>query len=320
MRGIETVERGVDVAGLHQRLEYGGRIGLVLGILHLRVDAVRRDAAGLQMARESEHRDGQPDVAIGERLGGAEACEIRHRIVGGDEALGGGSLQPRDHGLRACGEAAVMDPQRGVVALSVEGLHRPALGDALAAPVEMVGGDDGAQPIGDLGVAGGEEFVDGALDVEAAAGGARRGRRRRFGRRLGGARGLMRRFGLRRLVLRRRGRRQRRWRALADDALAIERRRRRQRRFDARPRVGERRRGDDQRQRAAGNEAVESITHERELHPRDLHICMAPACAHPSHRRRRRLRGHYAMREPRARTKSYVRRRLPSIRANAAAN
>ena len=42
--------------------------------------------------------------------------ELRHRIVGGVEAVGGGVLEPRDHGLGARRSGAVVDPERRVIA------------------------------------------------------------------------------------------------------------------------------------------------------------------------------------------------------------
>ena len=126
MRRIEAFERGVGVArpsAILRRMSAGS--GVWFAVVDFGQHAGRRDAADLQMAGEGQHRIGELDVAVGQRLGAGEAAEFRHRIIGGIEPVGGGVLEPRDHRLGAGVEPAVADPQRRVVARGIESSRSP---------------------------------------------------------------------------------------------------------------------------------------------------------------------------------------------------
>ena len=251
MRRIEAVEASVDIAGVGDLLEKFGRLRRVVAVIDFRRNARRRNAADRQMTGKGQHRIGELDVAVGERLGAGEGGELRHRIIGRVEPVGARVLEPRDHRFSVRRELPVADPQRRVSARGVECLDRLALGRALDALLELLGGDDIAQLVVDLRVAGGEYFVERAVDVEIVAG---------VGiARCGG--GLRPRFRGRRRVADRR-RCQRRGFAVAR-GMAVERRRQRHDRFDAVWRGDtHRRRRDNQRQHRAGKQTVDlTLTH-----------------------------------------------------------
>ena len=84
-------------------------------------------AAALRLARIVEHAGGQLQFGFGERIRRGGGGEIRHRIIGGIEAVGGRILQPRDHALGAGGQRAALGPERREVARVVEFLDRGAL-------------------------------------------------------------------------------------------------------------------------------------------------------------------------------------------------
>ena len=93
---IEAVEGGVDVVGAGDLLEDVGRVGRVIAVVDLHEDARRRDAAGLKLARECQHRTGEVEVGAGKLIGAGSAVEVRHRIIGGVEPVGGRILKPGD--------------------------------------------------------------------------------------------------------------------------------------------------------------------------------------------------------------------------------
>ena len=190
VRRIEAVERRVGVVGVRDLLEHVGRLRQMVAVFDFDRNAGRRDAADRQVTGKGQHRIGELDVAVGERLRPGEAAELRHRIIGRVEPFGGGVLEPRDHGLGARRELAIADPQRRVAARGVERLDRLALGHAIDALLDLLGGDEVAQLVGDLRVAGGKYLVEQAPDgAVAGVGIARRfcGRGRCARPRLGAA-------------------------------------------------------------------------------------------------------------------------------------
>ena len=76
----------------------------MLGIEDVAADLRPVHAAALGLARIVEHAGGEFQLGIGERIRRGGGGEIRHRIVGGIEAVGGRILQPRDHALGRCGQ------------------------------------------------------------------------------------------------------------------------------------------------------------------------------------------------------------------------
>src|SRR6185437_1011804 len=98
-------------------------------------------------------------------FGAGEHAEFRHRIVGRVEAVGGGVLQPHDRGFGAGVEAAVLDPDRLVVAACVNLFDAAALRLVVALGLAAACGDSLAghhvvQLLRDLRVVGGEQLVE----------------------------------------------------------------------------------------------------------------------------------------------------------------
>ncbi len=109
---VASMSRRRDLA------QHVARLDAAIAVIDFRRHPSRRDAADREVARVIEHGIGQAQVALGQRVGAGEGAELRHRIIGAVERVGAGVLEPRDHGLGAVGEAAVLDPQRRVVARS----------------------------------------------------------------------------------------------------------------------------------------------------------------------------------------------------------
>ncbi|MEI9805667.1 MAG: hypothetical protein WDN48_16240 [Pseudolabrys sp.] len=216
------------------------------------------------MAGVGHNRIGELDVAVGQRLGVRQRAEIRHRVVGRVEAFGSGILQPchRGPGLRR--QLAVADPQRRVAARGVELFDRLAFRLAFDLTVELAG-DDAAQLVGDLRVAGGKRPVGGDLGFGSDGRRLRRGNRR-LDARLGRSGQRLRARGLGHVDDALHRRRQGRGRIAMAQRLSVQRRRQRFCRLDS---VGRRdgRRGDDQCQHSAGQQSLEPfVTHHTQLH------------------------------------------------------
>ena len=71
----------------------------MLGIEDVAADLRPVHAAALGLARIVEHAGGELQLGFGERIGRRGGGEIRHRVIGGIEAVGRRILQPRDHAL-----------------------------------------------------------------------------------------------------------------------------------------------------------------------------------------------------------------------------
>ena len=153
--GIDRVFRILDIAR-------------DLGIVH---------PAALRLARIIHHAGGQFQIGFRQRIGIGGGGEIRRRIIGGIEAVGGGILQPRDDALAGRGQRAALRPQRGEVTRGVEFLDRGPLGLAVEIARRLA-----AQQILELV---GDRLIRGrdvARGLDRLGGGSRGGRRRRGGR------------------------------------------------------------------------------------------------------------------------------------------
>src|SRR5882757_2991556 len=150
--------------------------------------------AALRLARIVQHAGGQLQFGVGELVGRGGGSEIRHRIIGGIEAFGGGVLQAGDDALAAVGQFAGLGPLRRVFTRAVELLDRGALGLAVES-AQRFAAEHFAQFVGDRLIGGGNV----ARGLHRLLGRLRRGRRGGRGRRRGRRRG--RGIALRRFVL-----------------------------------------------------------------------------------------------------------------------
>jgi len=154
---------GIDGLGDFAQ-DIGGR-RRVIAVIDFRQHAARRDAAGREMSGKSERRIAERDVGVGQRLGAGGGAEGGDLIIGRVEPVGGGVFQLRDDRFGARVKLAVLNPQRGVFARGIKRLGGLAFGRAVDAPLHLLAGDDLAQPVADLRVAGGEYIVERAARV-----------------------------------------------------------------------------------------------------------------------------------------------------------
>ena len=133
----------VEIVGQHF-----GRIGRMLGIEDIGRDLRPVHPAALRLACIVEHAGGQLQFGVGELVGRGGGGEIRHRIVGGIEAFGGGILQAGDDALGAGGQLAGLGPQRRIFARAVEFLDRGALALAVES-AQRLAAEHFAQFVGD---------------------------------------------------------------------------------------------------------------------------------------------------------------------------
>ena len=111
VRRVVALQRRAGVLRRGDIGEHLGRIGRMIGIEDVRADLRPVHPAALGLTRVVEHAGGQFQFGIRERIRRRCSGEIRHRIVGGIEAVGRGVLEPCNHALGACGEGAALRPQ-----------------------------------------------------------------------------------------------------------------------------------------------------------------------------------------------------------------
>ena len=103
----------------------------MLGIEDVAADLRPVHPAALRLARVIQHAGGQLQFGFRKRIRRGRRGEIRHRIIGGVQAVGGGILEPRDDAFAARGQRAGLRPQRRKFARGVELLDRGAFGLAV---------------------------------------------------------------------------------------------------------------------------------------------------------------------------------------------
>jgi hypothetical protein len=82
----------------------------MLRILNVAADLGPVHPAALGLARIVEHAGGQLQIGFCKRVRRRCCAEIRHRIVGGVQAIGGGIPETRDDALSGRGQRAALRP------------------------------------------------------------------------------------------------------------------------------------------------------------------------------------------------------------------
>ena len=96
LRRVVAVERRGGVLGGRDIGQHFGGIGRMLRILDVAADLRPVHPAALRLARIVQHAGGQLQFGFRQRIRRGRRGEIRHRIVGGVQAVGGGVLEARD--------------------------------------------------------------------------------------------------------------------------------------------------------------------------------------------------------------------------------
>ena len=149
----------------------------MLGIEDVGRDLRPVHPAALRLARIVQHAGGQLQFGVGELVRRGGGGEIRHRIVGRIEAIGGGVLQAGDHALGAVGQLAGLGPLRRIFARAVEFLDRGAL--VLAVEIaQRLAAEHFAQFVGDRLIGRGTLLAAFTGSLAGSAAGAWRSRRR----------------------------------------------------------------------------------------------------------------------------------------------
>jgi len=109
------------------RQHFGG-ISRMLRILDVSADLRPVHPAALRLTRVVQHAGGQLQLSVRQQIRRGRRSEIRHRIVGGIQAIRGGIPETRDDAFTARIQSAGLSPQRREFACGVKLLHRGAFG------------------------------------------------------------------------------------------------------------------------------------------------------------------------------------------------